>query len=81
MVMDTLHVVKQIVSPWESIAGNAALAAGVVAQMWTVTMAMHSVGFPLVAEQAGSRRELLFGTCLDLAPEWLQVGINVLAAA
>lgn len=79
VVMDTLHVVEKIVSSWEAIARNATLASGVEAEVRPVTVSMHSVGFSLVAKEASSGRELLLGACLNLAAEWLQVGVNELA--
>lgn len=79
MVMHSSHVIVEVVPPWETIAGLAAITTGVKAKMWPVTMAVHAVRFTLVTEQAGCGRELLLGAGLNLATEWLQVRVNELA--
>ena len=80
MVVDTLHVVKQVISPWEAIARDTTVATRIVAQMWPLTVSVHSVCFSFMSKEAGGGRELLLGTGLDLAPERLQVRIDVFAA-
>lgn len=79
MVVDTLHVVEQVVSPWEPIANYAPLAASIVAKMWAIAVAVHTVGFSFMAKEARSRRELLLRTALVLAAERLQVGVDKFA--
>jgi hypothetical protein len=78
--MDALHVVEEVVSPWETVAREATLTAGISAQMWPVAVPVHSVCFSFVPQKTSSRRELLLGTAVDLAAEGLQVGVNELAA-
>lgn len=80
VIMYSLHVVKQVVPPWKSISGKSSLAASVEAKVWAVTMTVHAVSFSLVAKQAGSGGEFLLGASLLSAAEWLQVGIDELAA-
>jgi hypothetical protein len=72
-------VVKQVVSPRETIARKSTLTAGVEAKVWSVTVAVHAMSLALVAEEASSGRELLLGASFLLAAEWLEVGINELA--
>jgi hypothetical protein len=79
VVVHPLHVVKQVVSPWETIARESALATSVEAKVRSVTVAVHAVSLALVAEEASSRRELLLGASFLPAAEWLKVGINELA--
>jgi hypothetical protein len=79
VVVDPLHVVEEVVSPWKSIAKKATFTASILAQMWPVTMPMHAVCFSFMSEQTCGGRELLLGTSLDLAAKGLHVGINELA--
>lgn len=44
VVMYTLHVVKQVVASRKSVAWDAALAARIEAKVWTLSVAMHTVG-------------------------------------
>ena len=80
VIVYSLHVIKQVVSPWEAIARESALAASVEAKVRAVTVAVHAVSLALVAEEASSGRELLLGASVLPAAEWLEVGINELAA-
>lgn len=79
VVMYSLHVVKQVVPPWESISGKSSLAASVEAKVWAVTVTVHAMGLALVAKQARSGGELLLGASLLSAAEWLQMRIDELA--
>lgn len=79
MIMDTLHVVKQVIPPWKAIARDSALAARVVAEVRPIAMSMHTVCFSFVPEQAGGGRELLLGTSLHLAAERLDVRVDKFA--
>jgi hypothetical protein len=79
VIVYSFHVVKEVVSPWEAIARESALAASVEAKVRAVTVAVHAVSLALVAEEASSRRELLLGASVLPAAEWLEVGINELA--
>ena len=54
MVVHSLHVVEQVVPPWEAVARKSTLTASVEAEVWSVTMAMHAVSLALVAKQASS---------------------------
>jgi len=80
VIVHPLHVIKQVVSPREAIARKSALAASVEAKVRAVTVAVHAVSLALVAEEASSGRELLLGASVLPAAEWLEVGINELAA-
>ena len=80
VVMYSLHVVKQVVPPWEAISRKSSLAAGVEAKVWTVAVTVHAMGLPFVAEQAGSGGELLLGASLLSAAEGLEMRIDEFAA-
>jgi hypothetical protein len=54
VVMDALHVVEEVVSPWESVAREATLTAGISAQMWPVAVPVHSVCFSFVPQKTSS---------------------------
>lgn len=47
-------MIEQIPASRKAIAWNGAFAILVSTQMWFVSMAVHAVGFPLMAQQAGS---------------------------
>jgi hypothetical protein len=79
VIVYSFHVVKEVVSPWEAIARESALAASVEAKVRAVTVAVHAVSLALVAEEASGRRKLLLGASVLPAAEWLEVGINELA--
>ena len=79
MVVHSLHMVEQVVPPWEAIARKSTLAASVEAKVGSVTVTMHAVSLTLVTEQASRGGELLLGACFLPASEWLQVRINKLA--
>jgi hypothetical protein len=79
VIMDTLHVVKQVVPPGKSISGNATFAAWVEAEVGTFTMAVHPVGLSFMPQKASRGRELLLGTGIHFAPEGLEVGVDELA--
>lgn len=53
--MNTLHVIKEIVTTREPMAWNSTLAVTEVAKVRTSTVTMHTVGLTLMAEKAGSR--------------------------
>ena len=50
VVMDTLHVVKQVVPSWKAIARNSTFASRVVAQVRPVAMSVHSMCFSFMPE-------------------------------
>lgn len=80
MVMDSLHVIKQVVPPGKAIARDATLTSWVVAQVRPVTVSVHSMSLSFMTQETGSGRELLLGACVDLAPEGLQMGVDEFAA-
>jgi hypothetical protein len=65
----------------EAISLDAALAAFITAQEGLVSVAVHGMGFTLVAEQAGCGGELEFLASTDLALVGLQVGIHEFTGA
>lgn len=72
-------MIKEIISSWEAIAWNGTVASWVVAQVWPISMSMHSMSFSFVSKKTGSRGELLLCARLGLATERFQVGVNELA--
>lgn len=79
MVMDSSHMIKEIVAPGEAVSEHTALAARVVAEVGPVAMAVHAVGFAFVAEEASGGGELLLGAGVDFAAEGFEVGVDELA--
>lgn len=79
--MHTPHVVVQVPSTWETVSGDGALASFPQAEMGVVAVAVESVGFALMAEQAcvGGEPQLGIHAGRDLAPVGLQVGIQIFA--
>lgn len=79
--MHAPHVVVQVPSTGEASSGNGPLTSLPEAQVGVVSVAMESVGFALVAEQACVRGEAQLGIHAsgDLAAVGLQVGIQVFA--
>jgi hypothetical protein len=79
IVVDTPHVVKKVPSAGESISGNGTVASFKEAEMRVVSMAMESMSFALVTEEACVGRELQLGIHAGghLATVWLQVGIQI----
>lgn len=77
MVMDSLHVVEQIVSPREAMTWDSSITALIVAKMWPVAVSMHPVSFSFMTEQACCGGKLLLGACFDLTAEGLEVGVDV----
>lgn len=79
MVVHSLHVVEQVVPPWEAIARKTALAACVEAKVRAVAVTVHAMSLALVTKQASGGGEFLLGACLLPASEGLQVRVNELA--
>ncbi len=75
-----LHVVQPVELPREAMARLRAEAGGVEAQVGFLAVAVHAVGFPLVAEQTGGGGELRHLAGHDFAPERLDVRVDVFAA-
>ena len=79
VVVDASHVVLQVPLTGESVARQGAVATIVGAEEGLVTMAMHRVGFPLVAEKAGGGRETGIQARVNLAAVGLQMRVDKLA--
>ena len=79
--MHAAHVVVQVPSTRESESGNGTITSLPQAQVRVVSVAVESVGFTLVTEQACVRGETQLGFQAggDLAAVGLQVRIQVLA--
>ena len=80
VLVHALHVVKEVVATGEAVARHSSLTVPEVAQVWTSTVAVHTVRLALVAEKACSRRELHTNARLLVAAERLEVRVDVLAA-
>ena len=80
VIMHALHVVSQVPMAWEAISGNAAVAAFICTEVGFVAVAVHSVGFTLMTEEAGRGREPGVLTCYNLAPVGLQMGVDKFAS-
>ena len=73
VIVYPLHVVKQVVSPGETIARESALATSVEAKVRSVTVAVHAVSLALVAKEASSGGEFLLGASFLPAAEGFEV--------
>jgi hypothetical protein len=79
--VNTLHVVKQVVCPRESIICTRTVTVLEMAKIGLVSMSMESMGFTFVPQKTSCRRETIVVTVLVLATEWLDVRVNVFAMA
>lgn len=79
--MDSLHMIVEVPPTRKSITWDRSLTSFKEAKMGIVSVAVESMGFPLVTEKAGIGREvqLLGHAGRDLASVWLQMGIQVFA--
>lgn len=79
--MNTLHVVVQVPSTGEPKSRHGSLTSLEQAQMGAFSVAVHSMGFTLVAEEACVRGESQHVVHAGgvLAPVGLQVGVQVFA--
>ena len=77
-LVHALHVVEEVVAAMEAVPRDSTLAVLEVAEVRPGTMAVHAVRLTLVAEQAGSGRELNANASLLVAAERLQVRVDVL---
>ena len=64
---------------WEAISGNTTFATFMGTEVGFVTVSMHGVGFTLMAEEARRGRETRVLTGNNLAPVWLQMGVDKFA--
>ena len=64
---------------WEAISGGTALTAFISTKIGFVAVSMHSVGFTLMTEKACRGRETGVLTSNNLAPVWLQMGVDKFA--
>jgi hypothetical protein len=76
--VNTLHVIKEVVAAWETMALYRTLAIAEVAKVRSRTMAMHAMCLALVAEETGGGGELNSDASLLVAAERLQVRVHVL---
>lgn len=81
VVMDSLHVIEEIIPPRKAMARDAAFTARVEAQVWALAVAVHAMSLSFVPQQACRGRELLLGAGLHLATEGLQMGVDEFAIA
>lgn len=77
-LVNTLHVIEQVVATRESVSRNSTLAVLKVTEVRPGTVSMHAVSLALVAQQASSRGKLNTNTGLLVAAEWFQVRVDVL---
>ena len=75
--MHTLHVVEQIPSPGETIAGDRAIAFREITKVRFLAVTVHPVSFTLVAQKTSRGGELGLGAGGDLASVGLKVGVKV----
>ena len=78
-MVDTLHVVKEVVATREPVTRHGTLTIAEVAQVWPDSVTVHAMCLTLVTEEACSRRELHANARLLVAAERLQMRVHVLA--
>ena len=71
------HVVEKVPAARESIIFLGTITVLEEAQMRLRSMAMHSVGFPLMTEEASGRRKLNLGASIRFAAIRFEMGIQV----
>jgi hypothetical protein len=76
VLVDTLHVVKEVVSAREAVSRHRPIAVGELAQMRPGTVSVHAVCLALVTEEACGGRELDTNAGRPVTPEWLQVRVD-----
>ena len=79
ILVDTLHVVKEVVATREPVTRHGTLTIAEVAQVWPGSVTVHAMCLTLVTEEACSRRELHANARLLVAAERLQMRVHVLA--
>lgn len=79
--MHPLHVVPEIPVAREAISGSTTFTTFICAEIWFVAVPVHCVSFTLMTEEAGSGRETRVLTSNNLAPIWLQMGVDKFAGA
>jgi hypothetical protein len=77
-LVDTLHVVKEVVATRKAVSRNSTLAVLEVAEMRPSAMSVHAVSLALVAQQASGGGELNANAGLLVAAKRLQVRVDVL---
>lgn len=79
VLVDSLHVIKEVVPTREAMARHSSLTVSEVAKMRPGSVTVHTVSLSLVAKKACSRGELNTDARLLVAAEWLQMRVDVLA--
>lgn len=80
VVVDAAHVVVEIPPPGEAVAGNGPLAGDEEAEVGILAVAVHPVGFSLVAEEAGIGGEVDVDALGDFAVVGLEMGVEIFTA-
>lgn len=78
--MDSFHMVMKIPPAGESISRDGPFAGGEMAEMGILSMAMHSMCFSFMAEEASIGRKMSIHALADLAAVWLQMRIKIFTA-
>ena len=77
-LVDTLHVVEEVVAAREAVAWHSTLAILEVAEVRPRAVSVHTVRLTFVTKQARGGRKLNADASLLVATEWLQVRVDVL---
>jgi hypothetical protein len=77
-LVNTLHVVEEVVATREPVSRHSTLTVLEVAEVRPSAVPMHTMRLTLVAEQAGSRGELHANASLFVATKWLKVRVDIL---
>lgn len=79
VIVNAPHMVLQVPLARESISGNGTVTSVICAKVRLVAVTMHRMGFPLMSEEASSRRESSILAGLNLASVRFQVRVNKFA--
>lgn len=81
VIVYPLHMVKKVPAAGKSISRNGSLASWVETKVWVVSVAVESMGFTFMTEEAsvGRKVQILSSTSSHLTSIWLQVGVQVFA--
>lgn len=79
VIVNAPLMVTKIPTARESTSRLGPITIGKMANIRIISMTVHSVGFPLVAEKTRIGREFQFRTFFILTAVWFQVGVEVFA--
>ena len=79
VVVYATHVVSEVPLARETISWDGTFASVVCAKIGLITVTVHGMCLPFMAQETRSRREPGILASLSLAPVWLEVGVDKFA--